>query len=89
MTSRGGTYADETFLEGDVRDGDDERGYDPHGETGGEEGGGVTRFSDERLITLVIVVGAALFLFPEPATSGLGVLLLAIGVVAWLVDWAT
>lgn len=43
---------------------------------------------DEGLITLLIVAGVVLFLFPEPATSGLGVLLLSIGVIAWLIDWA-
>ena len=43
---------------------------------------------DEGLIGLVLIAGVVLFLFPEPATSGLGVLLIAIGVVAWLIDWA-
>lgn len=43
---------------------------------------------DEGLITLLIVGGVALFLFPEPVTSGVGILLLSIGVIAWLVDWA-
>ncbi|WP_247731039.1 hypothetical protein [Halovivax limisalsi] len=43
---------------------------------------------DEGLITLLIVAGVVLFLFPEPATSALGILLLSIGVIAWLVDWA-
>ncbi|GAB3669734.1 hypothetical protein GCM10028856_18040 [Halopiger thermotolerans] len=43
---------------------------------------------DEGLITLLIVAGVVLFLFPEPATSGLGILLLSVGVLAWLVDWA-
>ena len=43
---------------------------------------------DEGLITLLIVVGVVLFLFPEPGTSALGILLIGVGVVAWLVDWA-
>ena len=43
---------------------------------------------DEGLITLTLIAGVALFLFPEPATSGLGILLITVGVVAWLVDWA-
>lgn len=51
--------------------------------------GGVGRFWDEGLITLVIVGGAILFFFPEPATSGLGILLMGLGVLAWLLDWAT
>ncbi|WP_436910100.1 hypothetical protein [Halosimplex marinum] len=41
---------------------------------------------DEGLITLLVVVGAVLFVVPEPATTGLGVLLLGAAVVAWLVD---
>ena len=43
---------------------------------------------DEGLITLLIVSGAILFLFPEPVTSGIGILLLFMGVVGWLVDLA-
>lgn len=42
---------------------------------------------DEGLITLLIVVGAVLFLIPEPATSAIGALLLFVGAVGWLVDW--
>lgn len=44
---------------------------------------------DEGVIALTLVVGVALFLFPEPATSGLGLVLIVVGVLAWLVDWAT
>lgn len=44
---------------------------------------------DGGVITLTILAGVALFLFPEPATSGLGILLIGVGVVAWLIDWAT
>lgn len=44
---------------------------------------------DEGLIGLLLVVGVVLFLFPEPATSALGIGLIAVGVLAWLVDWAT
>jgi len=51
--------------------------------------GGFARYWDEGLITLLIVGGAILFLFPEPATSGLGILLMGLGVLAWLVDRAT
>ncbi|SFG87753.1 hypothetical protein SAMN04488063_3191 [Halopelagius inordinatus] len=42
---------------------------------------------DEGLISLLIVVGAVLFLIPEPATSAIGALLLFVGAVGWLVDW--
>lgn len=41
---------------------------------------------DESLIGLVLVVGAVLFLIPEPSTTLLGIFLLTIGVIAWLVD---
>jgi len=44
---------------------------------------------DEGLISLLLVGGLVLFLFPEPATSAIGVLMMGAGVVAWLVDWAT
>lgn len=70
----------------------EETGYDegayegapesPHGDDDSE-----SRW-DEGLITLLIVGGAVLFLFPEPITSGLGLLLLSLGVIGWLVDWA-
>ena len=54
-----------------------------------ESTGGFARHWDEGLITLLIVGGAILFLFPEPATSGLGILLMGLGVLLWLVDRAT
>lgn len=41
---------------------------------------------DEGMITLLIIAGAALFLFPEPGTSAIGILLLAAGVGGWIVD---
>lgn len=59
-----------------------ERVYD---EVGSEEGS----WWDEGLITLAIVVGLVLFLFPEPATSALGAVLFVAGVMGWLVDLAT
>ena len=43
---------------------------------------------DEGLITLLILGGVILFLFPEPFTSGLGIVLIGVGVIAWLIDWA-
>lgn len=41
---------------------------------------------DEGLITLLIVGGALLFLFPEPATSAVGIVLLGVGIIAWAID---
>lgn len=43
---------------------------------------------DEGLISLLLVGGLALFLFPEPTTSAVGVVMMGVGVVAWLIDWA-
>lgn len=77
MDSRSDQYGDEPHQE--EYEGVDDGPYDE--DTDGS-------LWDEGLITLLIVAGAVLFLFPEPATSGLGVLLLSIGVVAWLLDWA-
>ncbi|WP_135825341.1 hypothetical protein [Halorussus ruber] len=42
---------------------------------------------DVGLIGTLLVVGVALFLFPEPATSALGIGLITLGVIAWVVDW--
>lgn len=44
---------------------------------------------DEGLITLTIVAGLVLLFFPEPATSALGLVLITVGLLAWVVDWAT
>ena len=41
---------------------------------------------DETLIALLLVGGVVLLLFPEPATSGLGAVLIALGVLAWVID---
>lgn len=38
------------------------------------------------LTTLSLVVGAVLFLFPEPVTSTLGLLLIAVGAGVWLYE---
>ena len=65
----------------------DEAGDASDGESGADDGGFGSLW-DESLITLLIVGGAILFVFPEPATSGLGVLLVTLGVLAWLVDLA-
>lgn len=39
---------------------------------------------DDGIIGVVVVAGIALFLFPEPATSVVGLALVVAGVVAWL-----
>lgn len=72
----GGTMQEDTYGE-----------TDPPGEGVGDERD--ETLLDEGLITLVILGGVALLLFPEPATSGIGVLLILGGAIAWLVDWAT
>lgn len=41
---------------------------------------------DVGLITLLLVAGVVLFVFPEPVTSGLGILLVLTGAALWLVD---
>lgn len=40
------------------------------------------------VITLLVVAGVVLFVFPEPVTSGLGIVLMAAGAIAWLIDSA-
>ena len=41
---------------------------------------------DEGLVSLFLVCGVVLFLFPEPTTSFVGIGLIIVGLVAWLVD---
>ena len=41
---------------------------------------------DEGLIGLLLVVGVVLFVFPEPSTSALGILLIVTGVLAWIIE---
>lgn len=36
------------------------------------------------IVTLLILAGIILFVFPEPMTSGLGITLILIGVVVWI-----
>ena len=40
----------------------------------------------EGLFSLLVIVGVILFIFPEPATSMLGVILIFLGAVGWLVS---
>jgi hypothetical protein len=71
----------------DTRRGDpaaDERDTRDANRIGGNEN---DSWLDEGVIGLVLVAGIALFLFPEPVTSAAGIGLIAIGVLAWVVDW--
>ncbi|WP_435180277.1 hypothetical protein [Halorussus sp. AFM4] len=43
-------------------------------------------FLDEELVPALFVVGVLLFLFPEPATSAVGVFLVGIGLAVWAWD---
>lgn len=68
-----------------VDDAEDElaRGTDADDEYERDEGAG--GWIDEGLVTLALVAGVVRFVIPEPATSG-QVLLVGVGVVAWLGD---
>ena len=44
---------------------------------------------EEGLAGTLILVGVVLFFFPEPATSVLGIVLLGVGVLAWIADALT
>lgn len=80
MSERTDPYADEDYDE--TR----EEYEETYGETDGETDGS---WLDEGIITLLVVVGIVLFLIPEPGTSTLGLLLIGIGVVAWVADMFT
>ena len=41
----------------------------------------------EGLAGTLLLVGAVLFFIPEPATTGIGILLLGAGVAVWIADW--
>lgn len=41
---------------------------------------------DEGVILTLVIVGIGLFVFPEPATSAVGIFLVAVGVGAWLAN---
>lgn len=57
---------------------------DDAGATADERGG--DGWWDEGLVGLLLVAGLALLLFPEPATSGIGVGLLSVGAALWVLD---
>ncbi len=46
-------------------------------------GTGLTSTITSSTVALLIIVGAILFLFPEPATSAFGIFLLALAVLLW------
>jgi len=77
--------ADET--RGDPSDGDssDAVPNDGNGESESTDDEN-DRFLDEGLIPLLVVGGLILFLFPEPVTSSLGIVLVGIGVGLWVWD---
>ena len=41
---------------------------------------------DDGLVALLLISGVILFVFPEPATSMLGIALIVLGVIAWAAD---
>lgn len=43
-------------------------------------------FGSLGLVGLLIVIGIILFLFPEPATSGLGITLIVLALIVWAVS---
>jgi hypothetical protein len=47
----------------------------------------VEEYSEEELGTILIVGGFILFIFPEPITSVIGVIVLFLGAVTWFSDW--
>ncbi|WP_435180103.1 hypothetical protein [Halorussus sp. AFM4] len=77
----------------DVYDDDDAYGDDAYGDTeydsayAEEDEGG--SWWDEGLIGLLLIAGVILFFFPEPFTSTIGIALIALGVIAWIVDALT
>ena len=76
----GGTTGDaaDAYEDGDQYDGREAVGAED------DENGS---WWDEGLIGTILLVGFVLFVIPEPATSGIGILLLATGVVLWIIDW--
>ena len=84
MSSDRGEYAERRTYETD-----DELRQGRNGPTKVDNGEGLWRFWDEGLVTFLIVGGAILFVFPEPITSSVGILMMGFGVLMWLVDWLT
>ena len=47
----------------------------------------IRRYSEEEQATLLILIGAILFFFPEPITSAIGIVVLVVGIATWVADW--
>lgn len=60
----------------------DETAYDDYGENEGS-------WVDEGIISILVIAGFVLFIIPEPATTGLGILLMLAGAGLWIVDLMT
>lgn len=47
----------------------------------------VSRYAEEEPATLLVVIGAVLFLIPEPITSVVGAIVVLVGAVTWFSGW--
>lgn len=47
----------------------------------------IRKYSEEEQASLLIIIGAILFFFPEPITSVIGIVVLIVGVATWVSDW--
>lgn len=65
------TYENDTYTDDEY----DNEGYDEEEDDDSWWSGG--------LISLLLIGGVILFLFPEPATSGIGMLLVGAGLILW------
>jgi hypothetical protein len=64
----------------------DESAYDQGREVETTDQQGGDGWWDAGLVGTLLVVGLAMFLFPEPASSGIGVALMLIGAAIWVLD---
>ena len=74
---------DKPYTEGEYEDDSLEYADGRYDDTAATEN--ESRWGDG-LVSLLLLGGAALFLFPEPSTSVLGILLVVAGVVLWAVN---
>ena len=47
----------------------------------------IRKYSEEEQASLLIIIGAVLFFFPEPITSVIGIIVLLVGIATWVADW--
>ena len=47
----------------------------------------IRRYSEEEQASLLIIIGFILFIFPEPITSLIGIIVLIVGIATWIADW--